>query len=79
MNFPVGMKLVLKTYPNNWISPYLQFLIISKGLVKDGLITTKKEGKWVYCGIKKEKFKNISNFLHKFINQQGVKNYEKKH
>ena len=39
-----------------------------KELVKTGLITTKKEGKWVYCGIRKEKLKNISNFLNKFIN-----------
>jgi len=39
-----------------------------KELVKTGLITTKKEGKWVYCGIRKGKFKNINNFLNKFIN-----------
>jgi len=39
-----------------------------KELVTAGFITTKKEGKWVYCKINKEKFKNVNNFLNKFIN-----------
>lgn len=39
-----------------------------KELVNADFITTKKNGRWVYCEINKEKFKNVSNFLNKFIN-----------
>lgn len=37
-----------------------------KELVNAGLITTKKEGKWVYCKISQETFQKISNFLNTF-------------
>jgi len=39
-----------------------------KELANAGFITTKKEGKWVYCEINKEKFKKTINFLNQFIN-----------
>ncbi|HON05231.1 MAG TPA: metalloregulator ArsR/SmtB family transcription factor [bacterium] len=39
-----------------------------KKLVNAGFVNTKKEGKWVYCVINKEKFKEANKFLKQFIN-----------
>ncbi|MDH4330398.1 MAG: metalloregulator ArsR/SmtB family transcription factor [Candidatus Moranbacteria bacterium] len=35
-----------------------------KELVNAHLITTKKEGRWVYCKINKESFKEVSDFFN---------------
>ncbi len=38
-----------------------------KELVNAGLITTKKEGRWVYCRINQRSFKRTYRFLNKFL------------
>lgn len=47
-----------------------------KELVNAGLITTKKDGRWVYCKINQKSFQKTCSFLHKFSAINGL-SYEK--
>jgi len=40
-----------------------------KELVNTGLITTRKEGRWVYCQINKRVFVRACEFLSKFLRE----------
>lgn len=42
-----------------------------KELVNAGLITTKKEGRWVYCRINQKSFQKTYGFLNKFLVIKG--------
>ena len=41
-----------------------------KELVNAGLITTKKEGRWVYCQINRKAFKKAQEFLNGLLNDE---------
>ena len=41
-----------------------------KELVNANLITTKKDGRWVYCKINQEAFLKTHNFLNKFLTKK---------
>ncbi|MBE0478908.1 winged helix-turn-helix transcriptional regulator [Candidatus Aerophobetes bacterium] len=43
----------------------------TKELVNAGLITTKKDGRWVYCKINQKTFQKIYGFLSKFLTIKG--------
>jgi DNA-binding transcriptional ArsR family regulator len=45
-----------------------------KELINAGLITTRKEGRWVYCQINKKVLERACKFLSKFLKEQR---YEK--
>ncbi len=42
-----------------------------KELVNAGLITTKKEGRWVYCKINQNTFRKSRDFLNRFLTKNG--------
>ncbi len=42
-----------------------------KVLVNAGLVTTKKEGRWVYCYVNKKVIDDIYRFLDSFCNNKG--------
>ncbi|NPV29371.1 MAG: metalloregulator ArsR/SmtB family transcription factor [Firmicutes bacterium] len=47
-----------------------------KELVNAGLITTKKEGRWVYCRINQKAFQEVCSFLNNFSTRKG-RGYQK--
>lgn len=51
-----------------------------KELINAGFISTKKEGKWVYCKINQKTFKKPIGFLNKFstIKGQGYKKIDER-